>query len=451
MSGLSGLVSQILENQIPHVIHSTVLSLEDDISEDVLSFESSNGISPSGSIKGVLDELFKDIVFDSTLINRIATNNIDFITTNDDIRDMMGGKLIGCYDFTYTHYHKALFYTNVFDMEYDDVRDAIKKITTIPSTFKISRDDINLTCFYVVHRFMKSNKLSKQEKDRGCIEILNYFGYRCLVNISSDYWQYPIDVGKATTLSESLSRSFYITEFKNWNEYVHKRSEVYMKGNYVKNIIELTNDKKIPNSINDLFNRYKDTIKKIYAEFDRLESDNIIQTSRNVVTDLEGRDVLLDRMNDPRSYVDKVLNAMVSNDMFIRRDIVEVSSTIVTSISQDQLSECLDLILKYSNSRGNKLKEVQLFITDFITDMLSYLQERKMFINNNANVVEIVNVIVGNILYSRGTGISITKLKDRGEVLIKQVYKSGGVDISSRNLSSMRNIFCVYLLILSLV
>lgn len=397
-----------------------------------------------------LDILFKDVKFDSSLLKRLIAVNVDYITSNSEIRDMMGSKLLGCYHVSYTQYHKDLFYSELFDFSYDEALAAVKEIKTIPKNFKIARDDINLICFYIAHRFLTSSQLKKEEKRQGALEILNYFGYRTLVLLNANYWIYPITYEKAVSVSEVLSKNYLITNMKNWNEYVHYRSESYLNSKFLKLLLSFNRDNDIPNAINDLYNRYKDTVKNIYREFIHLEDTNYIRSNQNVVTDNDGKEVFMDRINDPRMYIDKVLNKITSRDLFIRHDIVEISTSIVSAISQDQLQECLELTLDYYYSARNRSSKVVEFINDFITDSIAYLQDKKVFINNKVSVVEIVNMIVGNLLYSRGVDISITEVKNKGEVLMKDIYKRGRVSISSRNLIGMRNIFCVYILILSL-
>lgn len=419
--------------------------------DDLSTERSGNKPNQVGTISQVMGELFEGVKFDRNLIKKLTTHNVEFITRNHEVRDFMGGKLIGCFKMKYTQYHKDIFYQDVFDLRYDDVRNKIKEITTIPSNFQIARDDINLVCFYVLHRFLSNRDLSKQHKHDGAMEILNYFGYRTLILLSSNYWIYPISRELATTLSESLSKNYLITNLKNWNEYVSYRSDNYLKGNYVKVIIPLSNDKEVPNAINDFYNRFKDTLLNIYQDQLRLEDEAIIGSSRNVVTDLEGRDILMDRIGDPRSYIDKTLNSLSSKEQFIRRDLIEVSTSIITSISQEQLRECLEMVLEFYYKNPKNTKLVSEFINDFLVDTFKYLQERGEFINNRSNVIKVVNLVVGNILYSRGLDVSITAIKDRGEKLIKDIYKINRVTLSDRNRPSMRNIFCVYILLLSLI
>lgn len=401
--------------------------------------------------KEALNAAFKDIEFDKKLIDRLVRNNIEFMTGNPEVRDFMGSKLIGCFHLTYTQYHKNIFYEDVFGISYDTANQAVKDITTIPKSFKVSLDDVNMICFYMAHRFLSNKNLTKEEKLHGAKEALNYFGYRTLILICARWWKYPITRDKAVSLSESLSGNYLITKMKNWNEYVHYRSDEYLNSKFLKLLTTFDNDKDLPNAINDLFNRYKEMIKNIYRDFLALDDSDLLRSSKNVVTDNEGKEVLMDRLSDPRIYADKVKNCLISEDMFIRQQYMEVTASIIASTSQDQIEEMLVLTYSYYHMGVKANKEINEFIESFMIDSIGYLKSKRLELNNRSNVVEVVSMITGNLLYSRGTDISITIIKDRGEKLLKQIYKRGRVPISSRNLTKIRNAFCIYILLLGLI
>lgn len=401
-------------------------------------------------VKEALDELFKDVKFDKKLLDSLVKFNIDFITTNDEIKDMMGSRLFGCFHVSYTQYHKNIFYQDLFGFNYDDAVDAVKKISSIPRNFKVARDDVNLITFYIAHRFLTSS-LDKKDKERGAMEILNYFGYRAIVLLNANYWPFPITRGKAASVIEVLSGNYLITKMKNWNEYVHYRSDAYLKSKFLKLLQSFDKDRDIPNAIVDLYNRYKDVMKNIYRELEFLEDTNHIRTTSSVVTDLDGQEVLMDRLSDPIKYSNKVIDSLTSKDEFIKPDVIEVSTSIVNSVSQEQLNRCLELMTDYFHGSPNQSKRVNAFIQDFVSDSISYLQKNRMHLNNRSSVVDVVNLIVGNLLYSRGNDITITEVKARGEELLSVVYKKGKESISSRDIKSVRNAFCIYIFIIGII
>lgn len=403
-------------------------------------------------VKPVLDELFKGVNFDTAFYKKLVYNNIEFITKNEDHKHLFGGKLIGCYHIKYTHYDKNIFYNNLFGIESDAVVAAIDKITSFSKTFKIARDDINLVTFYIAHRFLSNESLQKEKRVEYAKEVLNYFSYRTLVLISSNYFVYPISEEKAVSLSERLSNRYVIKRLKNWNEYCSYRSDEYLDSKYIDLLIKFEKDMDIPNAITDLFNRTKDTLKNIYGEFvSMMENDEIIKSKSNIVNDVEGQEVILDKLNTPESYYTKIEAMLTDKRTFIRKDYLDVSIDIINSVSYKQLEETLDLCLEYSYSgRDNQLK-FNGFMKDILTNSIEYLHRNNIYLSSNSNVLVVINSIVGNVLYARGNEINITKLKAEGDKLIKTVYKYNKRSISERTIKNLRNAIYVYVMLVALI
>lgn len=402
-------------------------------------------------VKAVLDELFENVDFNSTLQKNISRNNIDFITSTTEHKGLFGSRLIGCYSISYTQYHKNLFYEKVFNLTYEQVSLAIDKITSIPKHFKIARDDVNLICFYVAHRFLSSS-LPTKVKEQATIDIFNYFNYRTLVLLSSNYWIYPIPEEKAVSLIERLNNKYIIKKLKNWNEYCNYRTSNYLSSRFVKIITNFTDDSELANAISDLFNGTKDTLKNIYREFlDMMDEDSGMRSSKSVVTDIDGQEVLLDRIENPRLYVDKVEATLADKHLFIKRDKVELTVSIIDSVSIAQVTEFLEITFDYYFLDKKTTEEVRNFISNFLINCFEYLKVNNDRFSSDGNIVTIVNKITGNILYTRGTSASITKVKEEGDQLITKVYKKSKISIGSRSRVNIRNAFCIYILLVSLL
>lgn len=406
----------------------------------------------SRTAKEVLDELFSKISFDTALYKKLVYSNIEFITKSSEHKNLFGSRLVGNHHIGYTKYDKNIFYENIFNMDVETIISAIETITTIPKHFKIARDDVNLVTFYIAHRFLSNPDLKKEKQLEYAKEVLNYFSYRTLVLISSDYFTYPISEERAISLSERLSNKYIIKRVKNWNEYCQYRSTEYLESKFLKLLINFNDDKELPNAITDLFNRTKDALKNIYREFlDMLENDEVIKSRKNVATDAEGKEVVVDRTDSPALFITKVEQTLTDKNNFIKKDYVDVTVNVVNAVSYKQLEEMLGLIYEYNFKDSNAGKELTLFIHDFMVNCFDYLHQNEIHINKNTNIIKITSVITGNVLYARGTDAGITKVKEDGEKLLKKVYKHGKVYITDRNIKNMRNAFCIYILILSLL
>lgn len=403
-------------------------------------------------VKEALDELLKGVKFDTTLYKKLLYNNIEFITRTQEHTQLFAGRAIGCYFIKYTMFDKNIFYNNLFDLEYDDVVDTIESITTINPNFEIARDDINLMCFYIAHRFLANQDLSEEKRMEYAKEVLNYFSYRTLVLRMSRYFQYPISTEKAVSLVERLSRKYIIKNVRNWNEYCQYRSEEYLKTKFLQMLKDLNDDDGLPNAINDLYNRTNDTLKNIYQEFDAMmESEDFIKTKTSIITDSEGSDVIADRIENIDKYVTKIDNLLVDKTYLVRKDCVNVVVDILNSLSPKNIEDYLYMLLEFSAKDRGSHDKVKNHFSSILINAVDYLQKNDVYLNKNVSVLEVMNKLVGNVLYARGTDVEVHKVKEEGEALAKLVFKSNKKTISDRNIKNLRNALYLYIVLLLLV
>lgn len=404
------------------------------------------------TVKEVLDELFAKFDFGNSLYKKLVYNNIEFITKNDDHKQLFGSRLIGCYYIKYTTYDKNIFYNNLFDLDVEDVVHGLDKINTISKSFKIARDDVNLVTFYIAHRFLTNESLAKDKRVEYAKEALNYFSYRSLILISSNYFVYPISEEKALTLTERLSNRYVIKRVKNWNEYCTYRSEEYLDSKFIDILTRFDKDNELPNAITDLYNRTKDTLKNIYSEFmDMLENDEVIKSKKAVVNDIEGQEVILDKLNTPDSYFTKIEGMMSDTSSFVKKEVIDVATDIVNTVSYKALEETLIDLLDFSYKDRDSNQRVKEFFKGVLVNTIEYLHKNNIYLSNKTNVLAAVNSVVGNVMFARGVDITITKIKDEGDKLVKLVYKSNKKFITDRNIKNVRNALYVYIVLMALL
>lgn len=401
-------------------------------------------------VKQALDAYFANVKFDDKLFRRLMQNNIEYISGNEERAQLFSGRNIGCYFIKYTQYDKNIFYSNLFGLEYDDIVDEIEKISSIPKHFKIARDDVNLMCFYIAHRFLSNPDLTEKQQMDYAREALNYFNYRTLVLLSSTYFIYPVTEDKATSMAERLSNKYIIKKLKNWNEYCQYRSTEYLDSKFLSLLKKLDDDDELPNAITDLFGRTKDTIKNIYGEFtEMMESDEVIKSKQATVKDGEGNEQLADRIDSVQRYIGRVDTMLADKTVMIKKDHINVVVDILSNLSYRDMHECLDHVFEYAFSDRKSYDKVQVHFKDILVNAMEYLQRNEIYLHSKTNVLEIMNAIVGNVLYARGTEVSVHKVKSDGEQLIKAVYKYHKDSLSDRTLKSVRNGLYLYVVLMA--
>lgn len=399
-------------------------------------------------VKQALDAYFANVKFDDKLFRRLTQNNIEYISGNEERAQLFSGRNIGCYFIKYTQYDKNIFYNNLFGLEFDDINDEIEKISSIPKHFKIARDDVNLMCFYIAHRFLSNPDLDEKQQMAYAREALNYFNYRTLVLLSSTYFIYPISEDKATSMSERLSNKYIIKKLKNWNEYCQYRSDEYLDSKFLTLLRKMDSDDELPNAITDLFGRTKDTIKNIYGEFtEMLESDEVIKSRQATVKDGEGNMQLADRIDSVQRYTGRVDTMLSDKTVMIKKDHITVVVDILSNLSYRDMHECLDHLFEFAFSSRKAHDRVHAHFKDILVNAMEYLQRNEVYLHSKTNVLDIMNSIVGNVLYARGTEVSVHRVKNEGEQLIKAVYKHHKDSLSDRTLKSVRNGLYLYVVL----
>lgn len=403
------------------------------------------------TVKRVLDDLFSKVKFDKALYAKIIQFNIEFITSTDDHKQLFGGKAVGCYYLSYDFRHKDQFWEGLFGLETDDVIDAIKTIDTIPSHFTTARDDINLGCFYIAHRFISNPKLDKKSQHLYARSILDYFSYRTLVHLHASYYKYPISKEKAVSLTERLSNRYMIKKVKNWNAFCEYRSENYLKGSYVKVLTRMNDDSSIPNAIVDLMGGTKSAMINIYKEFvNMMEKDDLIQSSKSVISGDDGSERMLDRVGGSESYVIKLEAMLVDESSFIKEGHVLAAVDIIPTTSDTIVKNTLRYMLDYTFSSSKARDEVYDYVRETIVVSIDYLTKNSIYMTGNTSVIKVMDQLVGNILFARGTDLQISRLKDRSSALVKKIYKQQRKTITDRNVNNVRNALYVYIMLLAL-
>lgn len=403
------------------------------------------------NVRQAFDTLFEDVEFDTKLYNKLVVNNIEFITRNQEYTRLFSGRSIGCYYIKYTMFDKNIFYDNLFGMQVEDVTEAVDSVKTIPSSFKIARDDINLVTFYMAHRFLSNPKLNDKQKKQYAEEALNYFNYRTLVLISSMYFVYPISEDKATALTERLSGKYVIKNVKNWNEYCQYRSSEYLDSKYKKLLVGFNDDKELPNAITDLFSRTKDTLKNIYSEFMvMLEREETMASRSATITDAEGVDTVADRVEGIHKYINVVDDLLTDKGALIKKSHIAAVTDILPGLSQRDLEKALLYMLEYSYTSTEAYTKVSGLFKSVLTNAVEYLQRNNLALHSKSDVVEIMNSLVGNVLYARGTNVSVHTFKEESDRVIKQIYKHFKVGVSDRNIANLRNGIYLYVVLMAM-
>jgi len=404
------------------------------------------------TVKNALDEILGKYKYDDNLYKNLLKYNISFITNDIERKSLFSSRLIGCQYIKYTQYDKNLFYNELFNIDYIEVADQVKTITTINKDFKVARDDINLVTLYIAYRFLNNESLDQKKRYKYAEEAIKYLCYRSLIVLVSNFFIYPVSEEKIQTLIEHLSYKYIIKKVKNWKEFCDYRANSFMQSKNLETIKNFNDDEKIVIAINEVFNRIKDTLKNIYSEMLELEEKvNIIKSNSKVVNDIEGEQVILDKLDSLESYIYHIESCLIDKSKFITNEVITVTTNIIKYISFNKLKELLELTYNYYYKDNKNSKEIKDIINKIIIVSLEYLHKNKIFINKNNNIIFVINSIIGTLLYNRNNVVIINELKQDISDLIIKIYKENKIKYHKKYILSIRNCFFIYIIIKALL
>lgn len=129
------------------------------------------------TLKEAFDDIFDGIKFDEALAKSLYKFRVNYMSANKDHMEFFGGNLLGVNIVRFKDSDVNNFFA-LFDLEYKEVVDQVRRVTTIDHSFKVGSDVFNLTVIYVIHRFLNSpvNQITRQ---KACYDTAMIFFCRC--------------------------------------------------------------------------------------------------------------------------------------------------------------------------------------------------------------------------------------------------------------------------------
>jgi hypothetical protein len=141
------------------------------------------------------------------------------------------------------------------------------------------------------------------------------------------------------------------------------------------------------------------------------ENDDIIKSRKNIINDVEGAEVIVDKLDTPEKYFIKIENMLVEKNTFVKKDYINVVTDIINSVSFKQVEETLTYVCDFNFSTRENNQKVLSFVNSVLVNTIDYLNKNSIFLHNKSDIISVMNMIVGNVLYARGTDIEINKVK----------------------------------------
>lgn len=395
----------------------------------------------------VFDEHFKDVKFDSKLARKLYLYQIGYINRNKDHLEFFGGNLLGVQVVRFKDSDVLKLYEEL-DVDYLELSNDIKTVTTINHDFKVSGDVLNLTSMYLIHKFLTSKVLNQAARERAAYDCALIFFYRCIAAILSYYFRYPADPKVAQASYANLSNKYLIKKLGSWHKVMDYRANdlISKESIHYKKLLTFNDDNATVYAINDAQGRIRDLIKNYYAEFAKVNSEGgSIGTTSSTFLDVEGEETIKEKTKSVEGYVSYIRNIIIDKHSFVNDELINVVNKINKNTSFRMIKSTLSWMVEEYNSKNHKL------IDDFITSVIVYsfyLLSDNESITNLRDYPKIINTLKNLYLSTRSTDSDLIVIRELGEKIIKLSNKT---NMSSSLILSTRTSIILYITLRALV
>lgn len=399
------------------------------------------------AIKEVMDQQLETVKFNNVLVNKIQRYRYDYLTSNPKNLEFFGNNLLGVIPLRYTERQVISYFDDVLEVDFYSISKALKKVESINQDFKVSSDVFNITIMYVMHRLLTSS-ISKTSKTQATRDMASIFYYRTLAALISHRFKYNADPAIVSAAYSNLNGKYLIKKLGSWNKVIEFRVDTLLgsSSKFLTDLTKFTDDDRILYAITDSQGSMKVLINNYFSEIVKAkDAGQRINASSSSITDIDGEDVLKDRLGNIETIISRLLTVMTDKDMFIKKDIINVIIDLNKNTNAEQLHNLLtwlqaSYVGNYNKAIENVVRGSIVYANDFLTNNRPDIPKK--------DLSSILLAVRNSLASSRNRDATLKHLKTAIDKMIK---KSKIRIVNSSDLSSTRTSLILYLFLMSIL
>lgn len=372
------------------------------------------------TLKEAFDDIFDGIKFDEPLAKSLYKFRVNYMSANKDHMEFFGGNLLGVNIVRFKDSDVNNFFA-LFDLEYKEVVDQVRRVTTIDHSFKVGSDVFNLTVIYVIHRFLNSpvNQITRQ---KACYDTVMIFFCRCCAALICANFTYPADPKVAQLAYANLSQKYLIKRLGSWNKVLDYRTLALLdkkESPHTRTLQFFDEDPKIQYVISDSQGRIREMFKGYYSEFMIVhQQGDSLTIQKSFVTGAEGEDVLREKTMGPENYIYFIREIIPDRDTFIRGDILQIVSRNNSNTSLRAVTSTLEWLVDGSMD-PKRHKQVDDFVCRVLVLMAHFMQYN-IEANRHRDLAYVLSTLKNLFLSTRSVDPDLIKVREMGEKIVTE-------------------------------
>lgn len=400
------------------------------------------------TLRELFDQEFAHLKYDNRLAKQLNQFQIDYVNRNHEHLEFFGSNLLGVHVIRFKDSDLNRFFDEILNVDYLALTDKVRRVTTINHSYKVSSDVFNLTCMYLIHKYLSNSTITEDTRHRASYDIALVFFYRCIAALISAWFKYPTDPQIAQQAYANLSQKFLIKKLGSWHRVMDYRTTDLMdrKGLHYKTLYQFKDDYEIVQVINDAQGRIRDLVKNYYSEFMKVhaEGSNISVVSGTMV-DAEGEETIREKTKSVESFVSYMRHAVIDKHTFIKDELVSLIVKINVNTSFRMVKHTLSWLSENFNDPKSH-KEIDDFITKVIVQSMHYIQHN-VDAKHERDFGYILVTLKNLYLSTRTVDKDVEEIRDLG---YKLVQRANG-KLSTSLILSTRTSIILYITLRALI
>lgn len=378
-----------------------------------------------GQIKKVMDAEFDHLPIDKRLLDRILKYEKDFINKNEDHITFFGGHLMGVQIVRFDPRDRAYWFDEVLEINEQALQEPLyalrdphrPKEPLIDPDFNVRSDIMNITCAYLVHRFLTANNLPHDKQREGAEAVVRIMLYKFLTSLLWNYFKYPANPAVAEATYNALSLKFGLKKNGNWKKYLDERAHLTVEPGAIhyKNLISMKDDEDFLYFIGDTQGRIRGTVKSIYAIFDRMNKAGIKIVSASSVMEYDGEMILKDKSRTYQSEIRYIADVIGDRGSFIKPELLKIIEKSVPTANPDMLLKTLQWMS--DNAGYGKDDIVNQLTTKTVIYSFNYLAQNPSLIKGKRDISGVLYRLRGSFMASRSSDEDLMQLREMAELI----------------------------------
>lgn len=376
-----------------------------------------------GQIKKVLDAEFDHLPVDKKLLDRILKYEKDFINKNEDHITFFGGHLMGVQIVRFDPRDRQYWFDEILEINEQALEEPLyalrdphhPKEPLIDPEFNVRSDIMNITCGYLIHRFLTANNLPHEKQKEGAEAVTRIMLYKFLTSLLWNYFKYPANPAVAEATYNALSLKFGLKKNGNWKKYLDERAQVTVEPGAIhyKNLVSMKDDEDFLYFIGDTQGRIRGTVKSIYAIFDRMNKAGIKIVSASSVMEYDGEMILKDKSRTYQSEIRYIADVIGDRGSFIKPELLKIIEKSVNTVNPDMLLKTLQWMS--DNAGYGKDDIVNQLTTKTVIYSFNYLAQNPGLIKGKRDISGVLFRLRGSFMASRSSDEDLMQLREMAE------------------------------------